>query len=161
MADHELTHTHGGSTHSHVVPGSQPLNFGSAVWAAMSGGIAPCPAAIILLIAAVNSHRIGYGLLLIVIFGLGLASVLTGLGLAVVRGAAWIASNAKYERVVRYGPLASAALISIIGSVLLGQGFVQIGIHTTMPLVASLCLAAIAGYAFSSHHAHRRVTQTA
>ena len=161
LTDDELTHTHGGSTHTHVVPGSQPLNFGSAVWAAMSGGIAPCPAAIILLIAAVNSHRIGYGLLLIVIFGLGLASVLTGLGLAVVRGAAWIASNAKYERVVRYGPLASAALISIIGSVLLGQGFVQIGIPTSMPLVALLCLAAIAGYAFSSHHSHRRVTQTA
>lgn len=161
VSDDELEHTHGGSTHSHVVPGAQPLKFGSAVWAAMSGGIAPCPAAIILLIAAVNSHRIGYGLLLIVIFGLGLASVLTGLGLAVVRGAAWIASNAKYERVVRYGPLASATLISIIGSVLLGQGFVQIGIPTSMPLVAVLCLAAIAGYAFSSHHPHRRVTQTA
>jgi len=160
LADDALTHTHGGTTHSHVVPGSQPLNFGSAVWAAMSGGIAPCPAAIILLIAAVNSHRIGYGLLLIVIFGLGLASVLTGLGLAVVHGAAWIASNAKYERIVRYGPLASAALISIIGSVLLGQGFVQVGIHTTMPIVAAIALAAIAGYAFTGAHSHRRA-QTA
>ncbi|MBC5814990.1 MAG: hypothetical protein GIW97_00470 [Candidatus Eremiobacteraeota bacterium] len=161
LTDDQLSHTHGGTTHTHVVPGSQPLKFGSAVWAAMSGGIAPCPAAIILLIAAVNSHRIGYGLLLIVIFGLGLASVLTGLGLAVVHGAAWIASNAKYERVVRYGPLASAALISIIGSVLLGQGFVQVGIHTSMPLVAALALAAIAGYAFTGAHSHGRAAQTA
>lgn len=161
LADDSLTHTHNGTTHSHVVPGSQPLNFKSAVWAAMSGGIAPCPAAIILLIAAVNSHRIGYGLLLIVIFGLGLASVLTGLGLAVVHGAAWISSNAKYERVIRYGPLASAALISIIGSVLLGQGFVQVGIHTTMPLVAALALAAITGYAFTGAHRHGRAAQTA
>ncbi len=160
--DHELSHTHGGTTHSHVVPGSKPLNFSSAVWAAMSGGIAPCPAAIILLIAAVNSHRIGYGLLLIVIFGMGLASVLTGLGLAVVRGAVWISSNAKYERYVRFGPLASAALISIIGSVLLGQGFVQVGIHVNTFVVAAIALAAIAGYAFSAHqHSHGGVAQTA
>ena len=159
---HDATHSHGPDGHSHVIPGSQPIQFGSAVWAALSGGIAPCPAAIILLIAAVNSHRIGYGLLLIVIFGLGLASVLTGLGLAVVRGAAWIASNAKYERLVRFGPLASAMLISIIGSILLGQGFVQVGVHTSTLLVAALALAAIAGYAFSAHHyAPQRVRQTA
>ncbi len=161
VAGSQFAHTHGGSTHTHAIPGDRPLNFGSAVWAALSGGIAPCPAAIILLIAAVNSHRLGYGLLLIVVFGLGLASVLTGLGLAVVRGAAWIARNAKYERLVRLGPLASAALISIIGSVLLGQGFVQVGIHANVALVALLALAAIAGYAFSSHHTHRTVIQTA
>lgn len=156
-----LVHAHGGATHTHVVPGIKPLNFASAVWAALSGGIAPCPAAIILLIAAVNSHRIGYGLLLIVIFGMGLASVLTGLGIAVVRGAAWIASNAKYERVVRFGPLISAALISIIGSVLLGQGFIQIGVRTNVVLVAGAALCAIAGYAFSSHHVHKAAVQIA
>ncbi|MDQ6929977.1 MAG: hypothetical protein M3126_04850 [Candidatus Eremiobacteraeota bacterium] len=161
-ADTELSHTHGGMAHSHVVPGTQPLNFGSAIWAAMSGGIAPCPAAIILLIAAVNSHRIGYGLMLIVIFGLGLASVLTGLGLAVVKGAAWIASNAKYERLVRFGPMASAVLISVIGSVLLGQGFVQVGVHANAFIIAALTLAAIAGFAFSAHHhAHGTMAQTA
>ena len=159
LEEEDLTHTHGGSSHTHVVPGSQPVNFGSAVWAAMSGGIAPCPAAIILLIAAVNSHRIGYGLLLIVIFGLGLASVLTGLGLAVVHGAAWIAANAKYERLVRFGPLASAALISVIGSVLLGQGFVQVGVHTNTLLVAALALTAIAGYALTMQHSHGSVRQ--
>ncbi|PZR56940.1 MAG: hypothetical protein DLM53_01135 [Candidatus Eremiobacter antarcticus] len=162
VADNQaLTHTHSGTAHSHLVPGHQPLNFGSAIWAALSGGIAPCPAAIILLIAAVNSHRIGYGLLLIVIFGLGLASVLTGLGLAVVHGAAWISSNAKYERIVRFGPVASGLLISIIGSVLLGQGFVQIGVHTSALLVSALALAAIAGYAFSANHTHRTVAQAA
>lgn len=157
-----LVHTHGGRSHAHVIAGSRPLNFGSAIWAALSGGIAPCPAAIILLIAAVNSHRIGYGLLLIVIFGMGLASVLTGLGIAVVRGASWIASNAKYERYVRFGPLASAALISVIGCVLLGQGFVQVGVRTNVFIVAALALAAIAGYALTGkHHTHRRGAQPA
>jgi len=98
-----------------------------------------------------NSHRIGYGLVLIVIFGFGLAAVLTGLGLAVVHGAAWISRSGKYERVVRYGPLASAVLISIVGSVLLGQGFAGVGLETNVVIVAVLALAAIAGYAFSGH----------
>jgi len=145
---HPHDHPH---EHNHAIPGTQPLNFRSAVWAAMSGGVAPCPAAIILLIAAVNSHRIGYGLVLIVIFGFGLAAVLTGLGLAVVHGAAWISRSGKYERVVRYGPLASAVLISIVGSVLLGQGFAAVGLETNVVIVAVLTLAAIAGYAFSGH----------
>jgi len=162
---HEHAHEHGYAHevdhgHSHAIPGTQPLNFGSAVWAALSGGVAPCPAAIILLIAAVNSHRIGYGLVLIVIFGFGLAAVLTGLGLAVVHGAAWIASSGKYQRVAQYGPLASAALISIVGSVLLGQGFVQVGIDTNVAVVALLTLAAIAGSAFGSHR-HQAATQSA
>jgi len=55
---------------------------------------------------------------------------------------------------VRFGPLASAALMSIIGAILLGQGFVQVGAHTNVILVALLTLTAIAGYAFSAH-SHR------
>jgi len=157
---HSHDHVHG-HDHTHAIPGSAPLNFGSAVWAAMSGGIAPCPAAIILLIAAVNAHRVAYGLLLIIIFGMGLASVLTGLGIAVVHGAARISKNSRYERIVRFGPLASAVLISIIGAVLLGQGFQQIGAHVNIILVAALVLCAIAGYALSAHHEHRERLQPA
>ena len=67
--DHDST-THG---HSHAIPGSAPLHFPSAVIAAMSGGIAPCPAAIVVLLTALHLHRVGYGLFLIVVFSLGLA----------------------------------------------------------------------------------------
>ena len=40
----------------------------------MSGGIAPCPAAIVVLLTALHLHRVGYGLFLIVVFSLGLAA---------------------------------------------------------------------------------------
>lgn len=157
---HAHAHGHDGETdsahgHSHVIPGSQPLNFGSAIWAALSGGVAPCPAAIVVLLAALRLHQLAYGMVLIVIFSFGLATVLSALGLGVVHGAAWLSKRAAFGKIVPYGPLASACVISLIGAWMLSQGFLQQGINAPPLLVASIALAAIAGFAFSRHgHAH-------
>ena len=43
----------------------------------VSGGIIPCPTALVVLLAAISLHRIGYGLVLIVAFSLGLAVTMT------------------------------------------------------------------------------------
>ena len=43
----------------------------------VSGGIVPCPSALVVLIAAISQHRVGLGMLLIVAFSLGLAATLT------------------------------------------------------------------------------------
>ena len=37
----------------------------------ISGGIIPCPTALVVLLAAISLHRVGYGLVLIVAFSLG------------------------------------------------------------------------------------------
>jgi ABC-type nickel/cobalt efflux system permease component RcnA len=47
----------------------------------------PCPAALVVLLGALAIHRVAFGLFLIVAFSTGLASVLTGFGLAVVYAA--------------------------------------------------------------------------
>ena len=52
----------------------------------ISGGIVPCPSALVVLLGAVSYHQVGLGLLLIVAFSVGLATVLTGIGLAMVYG---------------------------------------------------------------------------
>jgi len=141
--------------HAHAVPGSQPLRFSNAVWAAMSGGIAPCPAAIVVLLAALRLHQVGYGLLLIVIFSVGLASVLSGLGLLVVRGAAWISQRSAYARYASYAPLITASVIAFIGTATLAQGLVQEGVGAPAPLLMVLALAAVGGYALAQHsHPH-------
>jgi ABC-type nickel/cobalt efflux system permease component RcnA len=159
--DHSHDHHHGdasGHGHSHAIPGSEPLNFGSAVWAAMSGGIAPCPAAIVVLLAALRLHHLPYGMLLIVVFSMGLAGVLSGLGLGVVRGAAWLSKRSGYARVAAFGPLLTACVISVIGSVMLAQGMTQEGVSASVPLLVLIALAAIAGYALAQrghhHHSH-------
>lgn len=145
-------HDHG---HPHRMPGCAPLNFRAAVWAAMSGGIAPCPAAIVLLLTALRVHQLGYGILVILIFSLGLASVLSGLGIAVVRGAAWLSKQSGYARFASYGPLVTALAISTAGAWTLATGLVQQGIASQAVPIAFIIGAAIAGYAFAQHgHEH-------
>ena len=59
----------------------------------VTGGIVPCPAALVVLLSALSLNRAGFGLFLIVAFSAGLAAVLVSFGLgrslrAAVRGAA-------------------------------------------------------------------------
>jgi nickel/cobalt exporter len=142
---HDRGHDHG---HSHAIPGEAPLHFPSAVIAAMSGGIAPCPAAIVVLLTALHLHRVGYGLFLIVVFSLGLAAILTGLGLAVVHGAAWLQRRSGFARLAAIAPFVTASVISIIGSVMLAQGLVEQGIRVPALAVVALALFAVAAFAF-------------
>ncbi|NJR65087.1 MAG: hypothetical protein HC772_06835 [Leptolyngbyaceae cyanobacterium CRU_2_3] len=44
----------------------------------------PCPAALVLLLSSIALGNVGLGLLMVFVFSLGLAGVLTGLGLALV-----------------------------------------------------------------------------
>lgn len=165
---HAHAHHHGPGEehgHSHAIPGSQPLNFRTAVWAAMSGGVAPCPAAIVVLLAALRLHQLGYGVFLIVVFSMGLASVLSGLGIGVVHGAAWLSKRSGYARVASYGPLFTALVISTIGAWTLATGFAQQGVNAPVPLIAIIALAAIGGYALAQHghdhsHTHAEVQPT-
>jgi ABC-type nickel/cobalt efflux system permease component RcnA len=146
---HGHSHDHHGHDHAHGIGGTKPLGFGSAIVAAMSGGIAPCPAAIVVLLVALRLHQLGYGLVLIVVFSMGLASVLSALGLAVVRGASWISGRSGFERALPYAPLASALVISSIGAGMIGQGFHDQGVAAPPILIAGLALCAAAGYALS------------
>lgn len=154
---HYHAHPHG-DRHSHALPGSAPLHFPSAVVAAMSGGIAPCPAAIVVLLTALHLHRVGYGLALIVVFSLGLATILTGLGIAVVRGAAWLSKHSLFERVSRNAPFITATVISIIGASMLAQGLVGAGVRVYVTTLVALILTCVAIVAFLPVLISTRVT---
>jgi nickel/cobalt transporter (NicO) family protein len=157
-------HSHGGHSHDHddleharqhAIPGTAPLKFGATVWAAMSGAVAPCPAALVVLLAAVALNQVTYGIFVIVAFSFGLAGTLTGLGIAVVRGASWLKDRPQFERFVHWGPLVSAIAISGIGAIMVGQGFAQQGIAVSPLIVTAIVALAVAGYAFSHPFAHR------
>ncbi len=150
---HDHHHEHG---HSHAIPGAAPLRFRSAVVAAMSGGIAPCPAAIVVLLTALHLHRAGYGLLLIVVFSLGLAAVLSGLGLAVVHGAAWLGRHTLFAGVARVAPFVTAAVISIIGATVFAQGLVAQGLRISeFAAIAAVLLVIIVVAALPALHSTR------
>jgi ABC-type nickel/cobalt efflux system permease component RcnA len=159
--DHHHAHDHDSAqlddaahARAHAIPGTAPLTFRTAVIAAASGNVAPCPAALVVLLAAISLHQIGYGLALIVAFSAGLALVLTVLGVAVVRSAAWLVARPQFDRVARYAPLVTASVIALVGAVMVGQGFAAQGIGVSALLVTALVLVAVAGYAFAWHQ-HR------
>jgi nickel/cobalt exporter len=75
--------------HRHHHHHQHDLSARSLLAVGVSGGLLPCPSALVVLLAAISLHRVGFGLLLIVAFSAGLALTITGIGLAAVlaRGA--------------------------------------------------------------------------
>ncbi len=153
--DHPHDHAHGhdhqhgdlddeAHARAHAIPGTAPLSFRSALIAAASGNVAPCPAALVVLLAAIATHRIGYGLVLIVAFSIGLALTLTILGVAVVRSAAWLTKRPAFDRVASYAPLVTASAISVIGAVMIGEAVAAQGISFPPAAIAAGVLAVIA-----------------
>ena len=85
----------------------------------ISGGLLPCPSALVLLLSAVALQRVAFGLFLIVIFSLGLASVLTAVGLVLVyAGRLFQRLPAGNSRLLAALPIASALFITVAGLVI-------------------------------------------
>jgi ABC-type nickel/cobalt efflux system permease component RcnA len=98
----------------------------------ITGGIVPCPAALVVLLSAVALHRTGFGLFLIVAFSIGLAAVLISMGLvAVYAGRMMSGLPIDGPLVQRWLPMGSAVMIIALGCViavraLMAAGIVQI-----------------------------------
>src|SRR5204862_184581 len=62
------THDHGAGEHTHLPPGTDgtPVTWRSLLALGISGGLLPCPSALVVLLSAISLHRVGYGLLLVV-----------------------------------------------------------------------------------------------
>jgi ABC-type nickel/cobalt efflux system permease component RcnA len=88
---------------------------GSLVAVGISGGILPCPSALVVLLAAISLHRIAFGLVLIVAFSAGLALAITAVGLAAVLARDRFARQRFDGVVVRALPAVSAAVIVAAG----------------------------------------------
>ena len=88
----------------------------------ITGGIIPCPAALVVLLSAFALHRVALGFLLIIAFSLGLAAVLIAFGMLMVYAGRLVAKlriDGPLTR--RWLPAASAAFISALGLALAAQ----------------------------------------
>jgi high-affinity nickel-transport protein len=82
----------------------------------ITGGIIPCPAALVVLLSAVSLHRVGLGLFLIVAFSAGLAAVLIAIGIAMVKARSLLARWKTDSPVMKkWLPMASATAMLIAG----------------------------------------------
>jgi ABC-type nickel/cobalt efflux system permease component RcnA len=112
---HSHSHSH---SHSHVPEGE--ITMGSLIALGASGGLVPCPSALVLLLSAISLGRVGLGMLLLVGFSAGLAAVLMGMGVLVLCVGNLLPATRKFtaSRAFRLLPVASAALITCVGLVM-------------------------------------------
>jgi ABC-type nickel/cobalt efflux system permease component RcnA len=99
---------------------------GSILALGASAGLIPCPTALVVLLGAISQHRVGLGLVLIVAFSAGLATTLTGLGIAVVHASRALGRLRVSGRLAGSVSAASAGLIVLIGTVLTAQAVPQL-----------------------------------
>ncbi len=82
----------------------------------VTGGIIPCPAALVVLLSAVSLHRIGLGLFLIVSFSAGLAAVLISIGIAMVKARSLLSRwRTDSPLMKKWLPMSSATAMLIAG----------------------------------------------
>ncbi|MEH2046154.1 nickel/cobalt transporter [Nostoc sp.] len=112
---HHHHHDHVHHEHSHLPPDGASMKWSSVLALGISGGLLPCPSALVVLLSAIAMGRVGFGLALVSAFSLGLAAVLTGIGLMLV-----YAKN-QFEHLplqiprIKMLPVASALCITLIG----------------------------------------------
>jgi ABC-type nickel/cobalt efflux system permease component RcnA len=126
---HHHHHAHGGHEHDHdhapavdVAPTLRNL-----VALGVSGGLAPCPSALVVMLGAIAVGRTAFGLALILAFSVGLAAVLTTLGLTLVHARGLFERLPMDGRLARFAPLASAVIVSLAGIAILVDALLQIG----------------------------------
>jgi nickel/cobalt transporter (NicO) family protein len=109
------THSHGGHPHNHLPADSPMITWRGLMALGVSGGLVPCPAALVLLLGAISLDRLGFGMVLVLAFSAGLAVVLTGIGLLMIYARKLFERFSFETRVPRLLPIVSASIITLAG----------------------------------------------
>ncbi|HJU06677.1 MAG TPA: sulfite exporter TauE/SafE family protein, partial [Nitrospiraceae bacterium] len=121
--DHEHLHDHGHHHHHHGHR-HRDGSLRGIVGLGITGGIVPCPSALVVLLSAIAFHQIAFGLLLIVAFSAGIAATLVGIGLVVVYIGEVMNRVDRFQSVTRLLPVVSAAGVALLGgAIALGTWF--------------------------------------
>jgi nickel/cobalt transporter (NicO) family protein len=122
-----LVHSHGGSTHSHMIEGA--ITPGSLIALGIGGGMVPCPSALILMLSAIALGRPGFGLLLLIGFSAGLSMVLIGIGALALYARHLLPDSKKASQhpAFRLIPVFSAVVVIVLGLVVsaVSAGWIQ------------------------------------
>ncbi len=129
--DHDHSHTHShthdhGHTHSHM---PNELSWAGLAALGASGGLVPCESALVLLLGAIAVGHVGLGLLLLISFSAGLASVLIAIGALVLYAKNLLPAGKRSggHPLFRWVSIASPAVVMIVGLVMTGVslGWIQ------------------------------------
>jgi ABC-type nickel/cobalt efflux system permease component RcnA len=112
---HARAHRHGHHHHHHHHDESDAHSLRSLLAVGISGGLLPCPSALVVLLGAISLHRVGFGMALVGAFSLGLALAITSVGLIAVLAKGAFARVDGRGRLVAVLPAVSAAVIVVAG----------------------------------------------
>jgi len=101
----------------------------------LAGGIVPSGSALVVLLSSVALGRLGFGLVLIVAFGLGMAVVLVATGVLLVHAGRFMLRlfpdddvSPRRQRLVAAVPIVSASIMTLLGIVATFEGLSQLGV---------------------------------
>jgi ABC-type nickel/cobalt efflux system permease component RcnA len=87
----------------------------------ISGGLVPCPAALVLLLSTIALGQIAYGLMLVLVFSVGLAVALIALGVLFIYGKQQFQKFPVAQIGLQKLPIFGAIAITIVGIVITGN----------------------------------------
>ena len=117
-------HSHGGAAHSHLPPGGRTLTWRGLFVLGLAGGLVPSTSALIILLGSIAAGRPAFGLVLVAAFGLGMAAVMTGVGLAMIVARTRLdrmPSRSSLGRLAAAAPLVASVAVLVLGSFLTWQ----------------------------------------
>ena len=123
-ARHARAHRHHHQHHHHHEHGERR----SLVAVGISGGLLPCPSALVVLLAAISLHRVAFGMLLVFAFSLGLAVAITCVGLAAVLAKRAFARFDGRGRLLTVLPAVSALVIVIAGVAMVARALPKVSL---------------------------------
>jgi len=114
----ENVHQHTNQQHHHTNQNHHHFNPNLSIWnniaLGISSGIVPCPKAIVILLLAISLQKIAFGILIILVFSLGIASILIILGIILVK-ASYLLEGRLEGKQLKLIPTIGAVLIMGLG----------------------------------------------
>jgi ABC-type nickel/cobalt efflux system permease component RcnA len=120
-------HSHGGLRHTHLPTHGATLTWRSLFLLGLAGGIIPSTNALLILLGTIATGRTAFGIVLVVAFGLGMAAVLGGVGLAMVYAR---------DRLERLSPSSAIGKLSAAAPLVASIAVLALGLWLTTQAVA-------------------------
>lgn len=122
-------HSHGLVSHTHLPQGDGQLRWRNLFALGLVGGLVPSASAILILVGSIAAGRPAFGMVLTVAFGVGMAVVLVGVGVLLVRARNLLERWPTTRRFGALGtrlPIVTAVIFVIVGAIVTVQSGTQL-----------------------------------
>lgn len=113
---HHQDHHHDHDHHHHHEQAPAGVSRWQLFSLGVSGGLVPCPEALVVLLMAISLQKLVLGLILLVSFSVGLAVILIAIGVAMILSGPLLGRWTNAAWISRVLPVGSAAVVTLLGA---------------------------------------------